>query len=265
MKRFTYFLFFILLGISSYAQSYVITAAGDSLFGKFTILENSTNHEYVRLKGENGKQTFEILEVKKLVEKNGTEIVPILVEGKYRFGKVIVKGYMTKYLFTPMNASQKFQEEVLIKLDGSTLVVPGSIGFRGLMTEFTKECPRVSGAINNKEYKSYETDKIVADFNACVIEGETIRRTSAADTAEKLETSNLDPEISKKIADFKTLLNYSTKISDKDEALEMFDDIVDKLSKGETIPNYLKNAFKRSIAQDDTLTELYKEIVKENN
>ena len=253
----------VLLSSFSNAQAYLITAEGDSISGKISILENSKGNEYIRLKGDNGKQTFEILEVKKMVDKRGNKIVPILVEGKYRFGQVVVEGYVTKYLYTPEDESQKFNGEVLIKLDGSVLIVPGAFGFRGLMSEYMKECPNVAQDITNKNYKVYEVDKIVADFNQCIIDSNYRKRTTAADTAEKLASSNLNEETSKKIAEFKTALNNSTLVNNKDEVLEMFDDIVEKLSEGETIPNYLKNAFKRSIASDNTLTALYSEITSQ--
>lgn len=263
--KYTLFVGFLLMTSGLFAQSYLITSENDSISGRFNILEDSRDNEYARIDTEEGRKTFQVLQIKKMVDKKGNVFVPLFIEGKYRFGKEIITGYLSKYMYTPLNSSQKFQEEILIKMDGSTLVVPGTFGFRSLVTKFLAECPRVSAAVDNKRYKQFETDRLVNDFNACMLEGEYVKRSTAAQVSEKLETSKLTQETSKMIADFKTKLNTSVEVQDKTEALEMFDDIVSKLSKGENIPNYLTNAFKRTIAGDNELVELYKELVKRDN
>lgn len=263
--KYTLIIALFLFATSGFGQSYLITTKNDSIVGKFSIMEDSRDNEYVRIDTEDGRQTFRLLEVKKLVDKKGKVYVPLLIEGKYRFGQEVITGYLSKYLYTPLNSSHKFQEEVLIKMDGSTLVVPGAFGFRGLVSEFLSECERVSNAVQRKEYKQYQTSKLVNDFNACMLEGDYVRRSSAEQVAEKLETSTLEDETAAMIADFKTKLNNSTEVRDKEEALEMFDDIVAKLSKGDEIPKYLTNAFRRTIVGDEELMNLYKELITRKN
>jgi len=262
MKKLFTLLLTVILCNSSFAQSSLITAAGDTLVGNISFYENMDGNVYANIKHKNGKDAFGPLEIKQILNFEGSTIEPILVNSKYTFGMLDIKGYMSKYRFTPENSREKFQEIILIKNDGNTLVVPHSFGFKRTMVNFTEECPVVSSAVAGKEYKRGDIDNIVNAFNECIGKGQVQEISTTQEVASLLETSNLNELDQKKISDFKTLLNYSNKLSNKEDAIEMFDDIVKRLSEGKTIPNYLKNAFRNTIADDETLVKLYNEIVK---
>jgi hypothetical protein len=239
------------------AQSYMITTKADSLVGKIQIRENRAGNEFVRFKSGKIKETYEIFQIKKIIDKDGNKLVPINVEGKYRFGLVEMEGYLSKYLYTSPEGNLKFQSEVLIKVDGSTQIVPGAIGFRSTMAKFTSECPRVSQGLKNKEYSRNELAKIIADFNACINEKSMI--STASETADLLPSTSLASQLQ----EFKKRLSVSTKVQNKEEAIEMFDDIAEKLLEGEDIPNYLSNGFKELITSDEALVAAFTDLLKD--
>ena len=65
------------------------------------------------------------------------------------------------------------------------------------------------------------------------------------------------------LEDFETLLKYSEKVENKESATEMFSDLSSKLKKGEKVPDYLVNALKGAIKNDNKLVELLNKIIEE--
>jgi hypothetical protein len=239
------------------AQSYMITTKGDSLVGKIQIRENRAGNEFVRFKSGKIKETYEIFQIKKIIDKDGKKLVPINVEGKYRFGLVEMEGYLSKYLYTSPEGNLKFQSEVLIKVDGSTQIVPGAIGFRNTLSKFIKECPEVSNAVKNKAYDRNELEKIITDFNACMNEKSVV--STNPEKAQSLPSNSL----MSKLEDFKQQLNKSLKVKNKEEAIDMFNDIAEKLLRGEEIPSYLSNGFKELITSDEALVAAFTDLLKD--
>jgi len=224
------------------SQSYLITNKGDSIVGKIQILENLDGNEFIQVKRDKEKVSFDFPEVTR-VSKNGDIFLPIVVKNKYRFGRVEIEGYITKMSYKSIQGSQQVQKEILKRSDGNQILVPGAFRFKEIIAEFTKACPSISEAVSEKEYKRKELDKIIKDFNVCM----------ASSSAQVLSVSNIER--------FKSLLRQSSVVKNKDQALEMFQDIVDKLADQKDIPNYLNNGFKALINEDETLLKRYAELI----
>lgn len=255
--KFKFLLVLLVLSTSTFAQSYLITAKGDSIAGSFSIMEDRNDNEFVSMTTDDGKKQFRILETQKLVD--GEDIyIPLLAQGKYRFGLEQIKGYVSIYLYTPVDSPHKFSNRLLIKMDGTSLQVPGIMGFRKFMSDFMYECPEIADAIKKKEYKRSEIDRLVIEFNACIDKKEALRLAKTAKPeipAEKASDIDL----------FKKQLETTNLVANKDEVLEIFNDIVDKLSNNDAVPNYLKNAFLSAIEKDEQLLTLGKQILSEKD
>ena len=120
-------LLLFLIAYSTYGQSYVLTTSEDSLVGKFNILKNSVGNEYISMRVGNKKKEIDALQIRKMSDKKGNIYEPIEAEGRYKLGLKKVTGYASLYAYTTKNSTQSFNQEIIVKLDGTSLVVPGSL------------------------------------------------------------------------------------------------------------------------------------------
>lgn len=250
---------FILLafGITTQAQSYLITVEGDSLTGKFKILKDDVQGEFVRFKAKKKKSiAFNPTDIKRAVTKNGLTYKPIKIDGKYKFCTLELSGYANLYSFRIKEGAETFNRQIIEKVDGTSLVVPGLIGQRKRISEFLYECSSVSKDILDKEkYKRTALDEMVNDFNQCLenpSNQQVIRVEAPMDTKE-VQT--------KRIEDFKTLLSYSDKVKRKDIVLEEFNKLLESLSNGSEVTSKHRKAFIKSLKKDQKLIELFEEII----
>ncbi len=252
-------LLLLLIACSAYGQSYVLTISGDSLVGKFNILKNSVGNEYISMRIGDEKKEIDALQIKKMSDKKGNIYAPIEAEGRYKLGLQKVAGYASLYAYTAKNSAQSFNQEIIVKLDGTSLVVPGFIEFRKVVSGFLYECQEVSMKILEKgHYKRKDLVVMISDFNDCMESQNPENLLYNTDMSEdgKKELSLYDR--------FKNQITTSLKIKNKNDVMAMFDDISSKLASGQNVPNYLKNAFRSSIAADKDLVALYKELFEDN-
>lgn len=241
--------------MQSMGQSYLITLEGDSIVGKYSIHRTSVDNEYIRIKADGEKTEFQATEIKKLVDKRGNIYKPIRAEQRFKIGRVEQSGYVNLYVFTSTGSSQSFNQEILIKLDGSSLIVPGMIGFRKSMTDFLFECEEVNTQIEEGEFKKRDLEEIIEVFNDCM---ET--KNSNTILQEERNVGSISNSFNEQTAEFKTLLKYSDYVDNKSDVLDMFNDIIEKIKQNDPIPNYLANLFNNSIAKDEKLTALYQKL-----
>lgn len=250
-----------LMGIDSLAQDTVITLRGDTLKGKYEITRRSDN-EFVDFQSTSGKkQKLRLFDVKRILTADGDIIEPIQIQNRYTFGKLITSGYLSLYAFKGANSKTVYNEMVLTKLDGSSQVVPGAIGFRKTIGAFLSECSEVSDKIKDRSLTKNDLQKIIADFNACF--GQTASPAPEVTTVSDTPQQEVaDSSLQTQISDFKTLLKYSDKVSNKEDVSDMFDDIVGKINSNKPVPNYLRKLIISSVESDEQLKKLIQTILK---
>lgn len=249
--------FFLLLAFSeSQAQDQLITLKGDTLQGQYEIIVRSNNESVNFVNTSGKKQRFRLFDVKRILTADGEIIEPIQIENRYTFGKLIKGGYLSLYAFKGANSKTTFNEMVLTKLDGSSQVVPGAIGFRKAISQFLDECSSVSEKIKNKDLTKNELETIISEFNAC------LSNNVSASSAQPKSHESFETTLQTQIDDFRTLLKYSDKIENKADVSEMFEDVIDKLSIGKPIPNYLRKLITSSVEKDEQLKKLITSIIK---
>lgn len=252
----------------SMAQDMVVKINGEELEGKANIAVNSLQQEYAIVKVGRKKKKIPLLEVREIRMENGDVIKPVSFNNKYKFAKEMVAGYLTHYRITSDKSSEKFNTDLLYKMDGTYVVLAGKMGFRSAARVFLADCIRVADNIQKKEYSRNDLDRLVKDYNACVSKNgimseEAIEKKAKLDVeAQKQEQKlALSKSLEEKLADFATLLEYSDKVSDKTDVTAMFNDMSGKLRKKEAIPNYLQQALKNAVKTDPQLLKLIIEIL----
>lgn len=259
MKTSIYILVLTVFSLQSQAQNTIITMRGDSLNGSFDITKRSGN-EFVDFRNADGeKKKFRLFDIKQIITADQEVLEPIKLETRYTFGKVISKGYLSLYSFKGESSRSGFNERALVKLDGTSAVVPGAIGFRKTISRFLSDCPVLSQQIRDKKLRKDDLNKIIEEFNGCISgESNTTVETPKPVTKEIKASSEQQTQVN----DFKTLLKYSDKVSNKEDVLDMFNDLNQKLINKERIPNYLKNILLESISNDDKLKKIVLSMIK---
>ena len=107
-------------------------------------------------------------------------------------------------------------------------------------------------------YKRKDLALMISDFNACMEDQNPENLLYSIDLSEdgKVELNLYER--------FKNQITISPKINNKNDVLAMFEDISQKLSSNQNVPNYLKNTFRSSISADKALVSLYEELFEDN-
>ena len=252
MKRNLTLLFVLTLSVSSsLAQDILLTTRGDTLRGKISTFTNRQGTEQVEIKIDKKKQQIRLIDIKEY-RKQGEVYQPIFAQGKYKIGKVISKGFLSEYLYTPTayNKRAPFSQPLLIKENGGQLDVPKALMFRKSVAEFLNDCPSVSEKLLKKTYSRNQLKLIIQDYNACI-------------------ALQKDNEIKKvtlktKLEDFRTKLQTSKKIENKAAIRQMLLDFEEKSNAKQKIPDYLISALTDSVKDDLELTSILKDILEFN-
>ncbi len=269
MRKLNFILSLLVLFTSlSVAQDVVVKVNGEKLEGKINIAVNSLNREYATVKIGRKKEKLTLLEIREINMANGDVIKPVSYNNNYKFAKEISSGFLSHYKVTRDNSPEKFNMDLLYKMDGTHLVLAGKMGFRSATKVFLADCIKVADDIQKKKYSRNELERLVRDYNACVSK-EGIMSKAAIEEKAKLDVAaekekqrlTLSKSLEQKLADFATLLKYSDKVSNKADVTAMFNDMSGKLRKKETIPNYLQQALKDALKTDPQLLKLISEIL----
>lgn len=253
MKKSIYIILLIALSTQLKAQSTLITLRGDTLSGTFSLAKRGGN-EFVDFVDEEGKKKkFKLFDVKRVISADNEIIEPINIgDGEYTFGKLISEGYINLYSYRGPNSTLTFNEKIMIKLDGTSLPVPGAFGFKKSVSKFLSECPEVSQKVSSKKLGGDKLDQVLSEFNSCISNKSSGNSTSRIAIPSVIITEDLQTQID----DFNTLLKYSDNVEDKEDVSDMFGDLTKKIAGKEKIPNYLKKALREAIANDPKLKAL---------
>jgi len=254
----TFLLFGLLLtSILGFSQTdVVITLQGDSITGKASITSNKGNAiQTVILKNGREKQQFKAYEVKILLR--GDKVYHTYkLNGKYQLGLLVKEGYLSIYKFMDSEtaSSNEFSSSVLIKKDGSQLMVP-NIGFKKHVENFLNDCETVAKGFEKNTYKKSDLEKIVDDYNDC------INKNTKSLNSQKAEI-NLQPDKVDKIDVLIKAIKEDGNLPELDSILEMLNDLKSKVKEGTKIPTYLQNALHDSLKSNEKFTKQLNQILE---
>lgn len=250
------FLLIILLLVSAVgnAQDYLVTSKGDTLTGQIKPLMHGVDKK-VQLTGEDKKKVvYSMFQVRAFQFKD--EIYqPVKGPEGYVFMKLIKSGYLSLYSF-PLPNQVSFDGSYLYRKDGTGMEVP-NLSFKKFMKNFLEDCPEVVAKIDNGDLGKKELNQIIDEYNLCIgsktidhnkiiaqkqVQGKSI---TAWDALEEKVKSQGDFE-------------------GKKNALEMIQEVKNKIVASETIPNFLLEGLKSTLNQDVFKTEL-ENALKETN
>lgn len=228
--------------------------------GDVQLLSNSDGMPYAIVKNGKDKETVKLFDIQNISMPEFGLIKPMKIGEQYRFALLVSEDYLSVYKYSSSNRMDDFGMIALQKFGGSAFDLPGIMGFRKLMADYLSDCKEVSDKIEEKEFKRGDIDQIVADYNGCIalknsIQQETVSYYKA--TAPKISETK-----GALLLDFEKLLKASKQVEEKDVVSEMFSDLSSKIKKGEKVPEYLINAIKDAIKNDQKLVELMNKIIE---
>lgn len=219
-------LFLGLLTMGFSQEEYLVTLKGEKVAGTIKFFQKEYFDEVV-VKNENGKQSFRIFQIDKII-KDGLEYGMVIYRNKRVVGQVIKKGTLSHYMIRP-EGDYKFSISYLIKETGDNTEVTNAMFKRTLSEFFEDDCSSLVTKIQNKEFTPNDLSKVV-DFynNQC--------GASSSITAESTVASSSAPaqEAPQKNATENSLTEFA----------QLILDIQKKLDNNEKIPSYLLNALK---------------------
>jgi hypothetical protein len=226
----------IALPLSAYSQSdYLINLKGDTLKGdlRFTYGEQI---DKVQITIAGKKTTYTGLQVRS-IENEGALLRPIRYENSIRFMKVLKDGFLSYYSFN-LNTAETWDGRYLSKKDGTGIEVP-NLGFKKTMARYLSDCPGLKKQFDKGDFSRRDIERIIDLYNQCV----ESRQTTVSTVNEKeVAVKKLIAKVEKE--------NFVT----KKDALDALNDVQKKVSKNETIPNYLFEGLKSYLAESPSLS-----------
>jgi hypothetical protein len=199
----------------------------------------------VQVRTDEGKETYSITETKFFII-DGVSYYPVKGPYGYTFMQLLKSGYLSMYRFQPEN-SNIYTGTFLRKADGSGIELP-NIGFRKQMTEFLADCEDVSARIESGELKRSDIDAIIDGYNACIAQNTQNVRREIRSHVEAKSALTLWNEL-------ETAIQKEGDFENRETALEMVDDIQNRIRRGEKVPNFIIEGLKGAVGSRPTLAD----------
>lgn len=230
-------------------KDYVILLTGDTIKGEVR-LYSYDNIDRVSIKSGGKKSNLTAQKVRGFA-KGGTSYQPMTYEQSLRFMKVIKSGYLSLFAFNA--ASQgTWDGRYLGKRDGSTLEVP-NLAFKKMLSKYLSDCPEIASKIENGDFAKRDIEKIVDEYNACLQS-----KTSA--TVKTVETISSINEKTKSISKLREKIEAENFLTKKD-VLDLLQDVQNKVTKNETVPNFLIDGLRSYLADTPALLKEADELI----
>ncbi|HEV8511695.1 MAG TPA: hypothetical protein VGQ59_00365 [Cyclobacteriaceae bacterium] len=247
---FTSNLIFVLISnIASAQTDYAVRLTGDTIKGNLQILDYE-QIERVQIKTDNKKISLTALQTRS-IRKNNEQYRPVKYENTARFMKVLKDGYLSLYAFHLTKQSSSWDGRYLTKLDGTGMEVP-NLSFKKSMGNYLSDCGDIKDKFEKGELGKGDVEKIVDLYNACMQ-----NKTAAA--IPKSAPTTTPPAIveNEKVLALKNLVTKveAENFNAKKDALDILKDIQSKVVKNESVPNYLLEGLKSSLADVTSLTK----------
>lgn len=255
MARILLFIIILTISLPTFSQTdQVITLQGDTLSGKASI-STTNNIQNITLKMGKDKMRFKVYEIKSLIKEE--EIYnTIKINGTYQLGLLKKEGYLSLYKFmdSEETSSREFSSSVLLKLDGTQLIVP-NLGFKKRLEKYLGDCDVVKIGFSEDAYKKSDLEKMVDDYNGC------IEKNTARLNDERTTIIN-NPEKVLKIEALINDIKEDGSLPGIDSVLEMLSDLSSKLKEDAKIPSYLKSALHSSFINNPEFTNQLNSILE---
>lgn len=245
-----------LVTLTVFSQSdKVITLQGDTLTGKAHISTNTNLVQAITLKKGKDKWYFKAYELKSVIIDEET-FHTLKVEDKYQLGLLQKEGYLSwyKYMGSEETSSREFDTSILIKRDGTQLIVP-NLGFKKQVSKYLEDCPTVSNKFLDKIYKKSDLDLIIEDYNSCIAENTEVLRTQQFNQA-------LTQDKIKKVDTLAKAVRDDGSLTDQENVLEMLKELSIKVRSDSNIPSYLKDALRTSLKGNANFTKQINQILE---
>lgn len=247
MTKFLTLSILLLSSFTAFSQSdKLVILQGDTLSGKVSILSIDHGSQTIILKKGKDKNRFKAYEITSVIK--GEKVYHTYkINNVYQLGLLNIEGYLSLYKFMENEgySSNEFSTSILIKKDGSYLIIP-NLGFKKQLSRFLVDCNTVKNNFSKNKYKQSDLEDIIRDYNAC-IDKNTINI-----NVEKNE-KNSNPEKTEKIEALIFSVEKDTSLNNKESILEMLTELKNKTKEGAKIPSYLKSALMNSLESNQEL------------
>jgi hypothetical protein len=240
---------FVFIVSNTYAQSdYALLANGDTLRGelKYSLFENL---DRLQIQSNGKKTNYTALQVKGF-SKDGEKYQSIKYDKAYRFMKVIKSGYLSLLAFNT-TLSVSWDGQYLKKIDDGGMEVP-NLGFKKFVSNYLSDCPTIQSKFEKGEFKKSELNNIIDFYNACIEAKSSTLGTKKVSTANSEKNHSLNELIASVQAD-----EFLT----KKDALDVLNEIQNKISKNEVIPNFLFESLKSYLLDKPDLLKKAEDLI----
>ena len=243
----------VITSVIGLGQDYIITAKGDSLVGKVRIEKIGIEKKIYVTTTEKKKTNYTIFQFRHAVI-NGEKYIPFKRGDVFDIVKIVQSGYLSLYAFQQENQNT-YDGLYLAKKDGEAIEVP-NLQFKKQVTKLLADCESVKEKVESKEFKRSDLPKIISSYNDCISDKTKVAFANNA-------KSNTDEKLNNETDwnNFKSQLE-GTNLENKENVLEMFEEIKSKKAKGEKIPNFLIESFRAGIKSNQELTDAFNKLMQ---
>lgn len=214
---------------SSVAQDYIVTTKGDTLRGSIKLL-TFDRLDKVQWKDGKSKAVYSALQVRSIYL-DGEYYKPVAIDRNVQFMKTLKPGYLSLMAFR-VGSQTTYDGRYLLKMDGTGIELP-NLAFKKVMANFLSDCQQVQDRIKDEKLQRKDLDMILEAYNDCFQEKTVI--------AERARSA---PEKSETFTTLKSKVETAQNVANRQDALDLLNDIIAKLKRGETVPNYQVEALK---------------------
>lgn len=221
----------VVWSLTARGQDYVITIKNDTVRGQAKIMAYDII-DRIQVNDGKKKSQFTAIQVRSAFISN-QYFQPVRTENGYQMMQLVKPGFLGLYL-ARRTSSLSYEVQYLVKRDGSATEVP-NLSFKKIMGNFLKDCSIIQEKIEKGELGKKNIDQIIIEYNQCL---DNQAKLSIAATPVDME----DPRLVALMA-LKEKLESSLAPSKKD-ALDILNDLREKVKNKQTVPNYLLESLK---------------------
>lgn len=211
------------------AQDYLVTTKRDTLRGKLTISVYNTTDRAV-LAADGKKTEYPAYSVLTMHIDSNT-FQPVRTTDAFRFMRVQKSG-MVSICLARQSPGMPYNIPYLVKITGESMEV-NALRFKKSVSRFLAECTTVSRMIEEESLGRNDLDKIVDNYNRCLVKQTTVAFTSTE-----------DPKLSA-LTEFNKKLSADATVPA--EALDILKDLYAKVKEGKAAPNYLTEGLREAL------------------
>jgi hypothetical protein len=243
-----------IIGLNASAQTdYLVTLRSDTLKGEIRILSYD-QQDRIQISVNGKKENLKATEVS-FVSLKGEIYRAQRKDNSIRMMKLIKEGFLSIYAFKVEN-QPNYDGRMLVRKDGTSIEVP-NLSFKKSLSAYLENCKTVSEKIMDGEYSRNDLEKIVDDYNNCMVLGAS---EVASVKTQIVEQSSLQQEKTEALNSF-TKKVASMEFATRSDAMEVLQDMQTKVDRNENIPNYQIEGLKSLLNEQASIqTDLEKLI-----